>query len=372
MHDSNYGNVPAISVVIPAFNSARWIEETLVSVAVQTFGPDKLEVVVVDDGSTDGTAGITERWLSKTKLRWRVIRQRNQGPSTARNVGWRAAKARWIQFLDADDLLDPEKLEIQWKVSQNSDQDAAVIYSSWQKFGRLDTNWETDEPVIARLGKDAVTDYFCGDGLGIATASPLHNRKWLEKIGGWDERLMNGEDHDLILRVAFAGGHFLFAPSSRPLSFYRRHGISLSTISGRRNAEVWLKIARYVEEESRSRGELNPKRLARVIELYGSGARGLADYDWSAAQGWIDRLLDIAPDYRPHKPRIFGTLSFLVGIRRAIWISVRARRVSGAFRGEASPSRFVTSDGPVLPPPPSGLFCQRRRSITSLLSFFVI
>src|SRR5262245_30602775 len=99
------GDSPRVSVVMPAYNSVRWIEETLASVLAQTVGPERLEIIVVDDGSTDGTAEVAERWLSKTPLSWRVFRQQNRGPGAARNVGWQAARARWIQFLDADDLI---------------------------------------------------------------------------------------------------------------------------------------------------------------------------------------------------------------------------------------------------------------------------
>jgi glycosyltransferase involved in cell wall biosynthesis len=328
---------PAVSVVIPAHNAARWIGETITSVATQTIGVDKLEIIVVDDGSGDETAAVAARELAATPLRWQVLHQENCGPGHARNVGWRMARAPWIQFLDADDLLDPQKIALQWKAI--TDDRTAVIYSSWRKFGLLDSRWETDATISPCLGDDVVTDYFCGDGQGIATGSQLYNRQWLELVGGWDERHTNGEDHELTLRVAFAGGRFVHVTSDRPLFFYRRHGPSLSTTSGLKNAEVWLRIARYVEEESRRRGELNPRRLEKIIALYGGGARWLADYDWSAAQTWIDHLFALDREYRPSWSRHFRILSDIVGFRRAVWMASRMRKV---WRPRGLRPRFTT------------------------------
>jgi glycosyltransferase involved in cell wall biosynthesis len=333
---------PAVSVVIPAHNAARWIGETIASVAAQTIGVDRLEVIVIDDGSSDETAAIAARELAATPLRWQVLHQENRGPGHARNAGWRMARAPWIQFLDADDLLDPRKIVLQLNAS--SVDGTAVLYSSWRKFGLLDSSWETDDTISPHLGDDVVTDYFCGDGQGIATGSQLYRRRWLEQVGGWDEKHTNGEDHELTLRVAFAGGRFVHVASDRPLFFYRRHGPSQSTTSGRKNAEVWLRIARYVEEESRRRGELNPRRLEKIIALYGGGARWLADYDWTAAQTWIDRLFALDREYRPKWSRHFRILSNMVGFRRAVWVASRMRKV---LRPRGLRPRFTTVAPPV-------------------------
>src|SRR5262245_12265557 len=192
--------LPSVSVVMPAYNSVQWIEETLASVAAQSIGSDRLEVIVVDDGSKDATARIAEEYLSTTFIRWQVIRQENRGPSTARNRGWRAAKAPWIQFLDADDLLDPHKIEMQWNVSRSALDDVAVIFSSWRKFGVIDARWEHGETVVPKFKNDVIDDLLTED-VSIGTGAQLYSRRWLERVGGWDEQRTNGEDHDLAIRV---------------------------------------------------------------------------------------------------------------------------------------------------------------------------
>lgn len=108
----------AISVVIPSFNSATTIERALRSVEQQTRKP--IEVVVVDDASTDNTVAIVEHFARTSSLNIRVIRQSvNGGPSVARNAGWNATTSEYLAFLDADDMWHPQKLELQFAAMQN-------------------------------------------------------------------------------------------------------------------------------------------------------------------------------------------------------------------------------------------------------------
>ena len=93
-----------VSVIIPAYNAERWLPETLASVAAQEW-PD-LEVIVVDDGSTDGTAAFVEQAYPQ----WTLHRSENRGVSHARNLGTQLANGEFVQYLDADDILQPGKL----------------------------------------------------------------------------------------------------------------------------------------------------------------------------------------------------------------------------------------------------------------------
>ncbi len=100
----------SISVIIPLYNKAAYIERTINSVLNQTFSD--YEVIIVDDGSSDGSVDIVLNTFNNSKLR--VIQKKNGGPSSARNCGTKEAKSEWVVFLDADDLMLPFCLEYLW------------------------------------------------------------------------------------------------------------------------------------------------------------------------------------------------------------------------------------------------------------------
>lgn len=117
-----------VSVVIPCYNGARFLAETLTSVSRQTSPP--LEVIVIDDGSTDDSAAIAESFGPPV----RVIRQHNQGESVARNRGIDEARGDWIALLDADDLWEPTKLERQLEAVARLSEEFVCVYTDWYRF----------------------------------------------------------------------------------------------------------------------------------------------------------------------------------------------------------------------------------------------
>ena len=124
---------PLVSVVIPLHNSEEWIAETIRSVQAQTIDPSLLELIVVDNGSSDRGPEIVQDLLQAGPLRYECHSLgRNQGPSAARNAGWRRSRAPWIQFLDSDDLLAPEKIAHQWNAAASAPPEIAVVYSEWR------------------------------------------------------------------------------------------------------------------------------------------------------------------------------------------------------------------------------------------------
>lgn len=124
---------PLVSVIIPAYNVSRFIEGTVLSAMQQTYVP--LEIIVVDDGSTDETAAIV-RSLQQKDARIRLYRQTNSGVSVARNHGIAEAKGDYIAFLDGDDLWHPTKIEKQMQVMLNAPEDTALVYT----FSRMVDN----------------------------------------------------------------------------------------------------------------------------------------------------------------------------------------------------------------------------------------
>ncbi len=215
---------PLVSVVVAAFNAADFIEETCRSVIQQTY--NVLELIVVDDGSTDGTGDIVLA-LVRSDPRVRVIRQPNGGVAAARNAGIAAASGEFIAILDADDLWDPTKIERQLQRLQEAGAGAGFAYCWW---AWVDVNglvldrsprWRVEGDVLEKL----VEINFTGN-----TSVPLFRRSCVEEVGGYDVTLrergyQGSEDWDLALRVAERHS-VVVVPSV--LVAYRRRGEGMS------------------------------------------------------------------------------------------------------------------------------------------------
>ncbi len=190
-----------VSVVVPAYNAEPWLAETLRSACSQSL--ENIEILVVDDGSTDGTAAIAETFSSRDP-RVRLIRRENGGVGAARNTGIREARGRYIAPLDADDLWHPDKLRLQVECMENGGSGMAFAYCWSEKIdteGRFltacfssDAEGEVLLPLIVRN--------FVG-----SASVPMLRASILAETGGYLERQEQGgaqgcEDWDLSLRLA--------------------------------------------------------------------------------------------------------------------------------------------------------------------------
>ncbi len=192
---------PLVSVVCPAYNCAQFIAPALESVFAQTFHP--IEVIVVDDGSTDSTPELIKSYREVCYLR-----QVNSGPSAARNSGIRAARGEYVAFLDLDDLWIPEKLSNQ-VAALESCPEAGLAFSDMSLFSnggseeltmfqkyRLTAEYFGHERLIDRAVAKLVTMNF------IPTSSVVARKTALTQAGGFDEQFRKSEDWDLWLRMA--------------------------------------------------------------------------------------------------------------------------------------------------------------------------
>jgi glycosyltransferase involved in cell wall biosynthesis len=211
--------MPTVSVIMPAYNVAPYLGGAIESVCAQTY-PD-LEVIVVDDGSTDDSYAVAEEW-SKRDSRVRLLRQPNGGISAARNSALRASRGAVLAILDSDDLWRPDYLEAQLAVLEARRDVDLVTGNAWNLGSRLDGQ-------AARPFPDGRPDPDLATILGDETAvfiMTVFRRKVYETIGGFDEGFRTNEDYDYWLRAAIAG--FRFARNDRPLGWYRRRDDSLS------------------------------------------------------------------------------------------------------------------------------------------------
>src|SRR5262245_37375842 len=135
---------PAVSIIIPCYNAERWIASTISSVLTST--SLTIEVIVVDDGSTDGSAQIVRDYSNV-----RLIQTSNQGVSCARNIGFEASSAPMVVFLDADDLMLPGSLDQQVIVLQESEAD--IVYGDWRRLVERESGaFDTCEVIKVNMG----------------------------------------------------------------------------------------------------------------------------------------------------------------------------------------------------------------------------
>lgn len=189
---------PRVSVVIPLFQKARYVQRALESVFRQTL--KDFEVIVVDDGSTDGAS---EMLSTITDARLIVHRQTHAGVSITRNRGVALARAPWVGFLDADDEWLSNFLESTLKVAEASSEVSAVFASLMDH--------RTGRPLVTKVNRRGllVHDYFAtllsNDGMGMSSSSVLASKAHLEACGGFPEGVRHGEDIDLWARLAWRG-----------------------------------------------------------------------------------------------------------------------------------------------------------------------
>lgn len=305
-------NSPTVSAIIPTFNRRASVTEAVESVLTQTQPPD--EIVVVDDGSTDGTAEhLRDRFADGV----RCITQPNAGVSAARNRGLREATGELAAFLDSDDRWLPEKLARQTRVMQR----AGVALSA--------TNWrwadESDRDHFAAIGLDLPGDphiephplriqaRFEGSGMQVQTA--MCWRAAALRVGGFDARMRIGEDTRFLFRMASEGA---LAVLSEPLlvrarddadgNLTRRSDPAYQRESARAAVEILLEAyARAGEEPAEVRRivrRLLAYHLSKQARHFAvDGALGLARrraweslaYAWAGRVGWRNLLTIIAP-----------------------------------------------------------------------------
>lgn len=217
---------PRVTIVIPAFNARKWIVEAIESARAQTY--KSCEIIVVDDGSTDGTDDLlAERYGAGIQR----VRQENRGLAAARNAGLARATGAYVQFLDADDLLLPAKIAAQVAALEGRPE-FDVAYSDFAFFAD-DPARPSPSGFENRFASGEVLRSLLEDNFIVVHAA-LSRTEAVRRIGGFDERFRACEDYDLWLRLAAAGSRFLHTPGVPAL--YRRTPGSMSARRARQIA----------------------------------------------------------------------------------------------------------------------------------------
>jgi glycosyltransferase involved in cell wall biosynthesis len=272
---------PLVSVVIPAYNCAPFIGETLDSVYRQTYG--NWEVIVIDDGSTDETRAALAPHIGRI----RYLHQQNRGTAAARNAGVRQARGELIAFLDHDDVWLPEKLELQVHVMQTS-LECGLVFTDGKIFtadgirqksvisSRLDEWIDAHRTEDMRVVKgDIVRNLlFCNE---IASASSVMvRRECFDRAGGFDEAIAITDDYDLWLRIARA---YPVALIQRCLYMWRWYDESQSGPIPDRMQRWWEATLVVMEKHL----PLAPSDLRRPLRAH------MARQYWQRARYYFDR-----------------------------------------------------------------------------------
>jgi glycosyltransferase involved in cell wall biosynthesis len=314
---------PGVSVVIPMYNAAAWIGATLESVFQQTYPHSNIEVIVVDDGSQDESASIARSLLDQHDVRGRVLSlERNMGQGAARNAGWRAASNEWIQLLDSDDLLAPNKLELQAALAANAPESVAVVYSPWQHFACREDRWApvgdleapyVDADPVLQIMQEFEFGYF---------GPTLIRKSFLEQIGGVKETPCLGEDIDVMLRIAMSGGAFRRADSAQPTFYYRDTPNSLWRFQVKHLESVrahyrWLT---NVEAHLRARDAAGLPETGRevLVRRYSRFLDFLQQYDQELFREIVQRIRRLGVAIPPGTTRSVRVLARFVGYQNAM------------------------------------------------------
>lgn len=320
--------MPAISVVVPLYQSERTIAETMRSILAQTFAD--FEVIVVNDASSDGGPAIVESFGDP---RVRIVAQENRGLAGARNSGIRNATAPYIAFIDADDLWHPEKLE--WhKRHLDANPAVGVSFSHSRLIG------EASEPLglVQSPRQDTFTasDIFCRNPVGNGS-SPVIRRTALDAIAfhdaalgrtcWFDESFRQSEDIECWTRIA-ATTPWQFRCVERPLTDYRITGAGLSANIEKQLA-TWrrfrAKVADYAPSLERHSGN-----RAEAYQLRYLARRAVRSADRRAALGLMVQAIRLHPALLTEEPTRTTTTVIAACVQRLLPASSFDRLVSRA------------------------------------------
>jgi len=204
-----------VSILIPAYNAERWLGDTIESALAQTW-PNK-EVIVVDDGSSDHTFKVARSFAARGV---RVLSQSNAGASAARNAALRESQGAYIQFLDADDLLHPDKIRLQLQHADDGHRASVLLTSAWGRFfvrpdhatfspGPL---WDDLSPLDWLITKFSQNQF-------MLPASWLVSRRIARRAGPWNETLSLDDDGEYMCRLVAASRRVRFVGESK--CYYR-------------------------------------------------------------------------------------------------------------------------------------------------------
>lgn len=331
---------PVVSVIVPAYNAEANVADALRSALSQTLR--EIEVIVVDDGSTDGTASVVRR-VAEDDARVHLIRQENAGVAAARNAAISAARGDYVAPLDADDVWYPDKLAAQVARAERGGPEMGMVYSWWVRIDERGVIRGSSFP--CRLEGDVPLPLFYVNFVGNASV-PLYRRSAVERAGGYDAGLrargaQGCEDWDLSLRVA---AHNRTGVSPGHHTGYRQVPGSMSSLVGTM-ARSYYEVVAWVRESWRG----VPEEVFRWSEANFASylaAQSYAAGRFASAARWSCTALARDPSLAlsPYTPTTLAKSALFAAAGERFYHAVRRDRPSPSYTMEEVEAEWVESE----------------------------
>lgn len=271
-----------VSVIIPAHNQGRYLGAAIQSALDQTY--PRIEVIVVDDGSTDDTAAVAAGFADP---RLRYLYQANRGLSAARNTGIQAAQGLYLSYLDSDDLFLPHKLAL--LVAELEDK---------PELGLVAGQAIPIDEAGRQIG-EVFTRPFPTDSAQLLLGNPVHvgsillRRSWQERVGFFDEGLRSYEDWDMWLRLARAGCEMGWV--AQPVSLYRFHQAQMTRISSQMTTATFAVLDKIFSDPTLPDTWRAQQNLAYCHAHLRAAAQAFHSEDFDAAGRSLHKAIELQP-----------------------------------------------------------------------------
>lgn len=296
-----------VSIVIPAYNYAKYLPDAIDSVLAQTYEP--IELIVVDDGSTDGTPQV----LAEYGNRIRTIRKSNAGLSAARNTGIQAARGEFIAFLDADDQWLPEKLQRQMELHALHPDAGCIGCGVELVDGNLNAIRQTHQDDLLGTPEQRLRDVLLRrEWVGGSGSGVLVRRSVLDQVGLFDVTLTAAEDWDMWLRIVL---HYPVYNVREPLVRIRRHFTGTFRNAEKMERNQLAVYRKQMQSTPWAFGTLIRRQAMAMIWMDSARERMFARSFWSAARRLVQSI--ISWPFRRGSLRLLAVCVFRGTIRKS-------------------------------------------------------
>ena len=327
---SGHTPVPDVSVVVPCYNVADVVERAVRSALDQSLPP--AQILCVDDGSTDDTLSVLHRLRDEAPDRIEVLTGPNAGAPAARNKGLAEATGAYVQFLDADDALDPTKLEEQVAILVGEEHPPDLLVGASRR--RLLSGDVEDKP----LGDANPWLAFIERRLGITTSN-LWRREAVLDAGGWNEGWRSSQEAELMFRMLRQGARVVYDPAPRATIYEREGSITHDPQLEHRERHVRLRVEAL--EHLRREGTLDSEETDRATRLVFTLIRSLSPHDLGKTVEFHDWVIPstFVPPPSATSANLYALAYRTLGFRKAETLSLGAARVRSILRA-LTPGRW--------------------------------